>query len=79
MERLKCNQFSHTKINHSRPISIVLVSVPHNFGSGPTFLAALGSVNLVPSSSVYFITVRSDGWTVPKNANHSKTCKDFIA
>jgi hypothetical protein len=34
----------------------------------------LDSVSLVPSSSVYFITARSGGWTVSKNVNHSKTC-----
>jgi hypothetical protein len=50
------------------------LTVPHGFCSGPTFLAALSFVYFVPSSSVYFSTVGSGGWTVPKNANHSKTC-----
>jgi hypothetical protein len=51
--------------------SIILVPVPPNFGSGPTLLAPLGSVSLVPP-----ILTPSDrgGWTVSKNANHRKTC-----
>jgi hypothetical protein len=40
----------------------------------PRFLAALSSVHFVPFSSVNFSTVRSARSTVPKNANHRKTC-----
>jgi hypothetical protein len=49
----------------------ILVPVLRKFGSGPTFVAALGSVNLVPS-----ILIPSDRarWTVTKNTNHHKTC-----
>jgi hypothetical protein len=45
--------------------------VPHNFGSGPTFLVPLGSVSLVPS---ILAPLDWSGWTVSKNANHRKTC-----
>jgi hypothetical protein len=40
----------------------------------PQFLAAFSSVQFIPFSSVIFSTVRSARSTVPKNANHRKTC-----
>jgi hypothetical protein len=48
-----------------------LVPVPHNFGSGPTFLVPSSSVGLVPS---IFIPLDRGGCTVIINANHCKTC-----